>query len=81
MAEPHTTAGPEGWLEPYMRIQVITAALAMRSREMKDAGTPDAIVIQVWRTAPAKIDAALTRGRDALVLYRVDATIARGIVG
>jgi len=80
MAETRTTAGHEGWPDPYMRAQVAMAALAMLSREMKDAGTPDAIAIETLRAAPDKIDAALTRGRRALVFYQVDATTARGIV-
>jgi len=80
MNESETTAAPPGRLHPQIRDLVAVASMVMLIREMKLAGTPEAAAAEIMETAPDKIDAALTRGRQALVFYQVDARGARGIV-
>ena len=62
------------------RVHVVAASLAMLIREMKIAETPDAVAFRSLAEAPDKIDAALTRGPDALVFYKITGGEVRGIV-
>lgn len=62
------------------RTHVVAASLALLIREMKAAETLDAIAFKALAKAPDRIDAALTRGPKALVLYRIAQTEVRGVV-
>ncbi len=63
-----------------MRDAVITACLAVLVREAHAAGVNRSAVMKVLRNAPDQIDAAMTRGSRALVIYRLDAENPAGIV-
>ncbi|MFV0515044.1 MAG: hypothetical protein ACK5MY_15665 [Jhaorihella sp.] len=62
------------------RADVTTAALAVLVDALRRMGAPDSVALACLRDAPEKIEAALTRGRGALVLYRLNSTDPRGIV-
>lgn len=62
------------------RLHVVAASLALLIREMKVAETPDAIAFKSLAEAPDKIDAALARGPEALVFYKITSGEVRGIV-
>ncbi len=62
------------------RVHVVAASLALLIREMKVAETPDAIAFKSLAEAPDKIDAALARGPEALVFYKITSGEVRGIV-
>lgn len=62
------------------RADIVTACLAVLVREMREARVPENIALDALRDAPSKIDAALTRGSGALVVYSLSPNGARGIV-
>ena len=62
------------------RSNVVAACLAVLTREMHGAGLDKQDAYDLLRDAPDKIDAALTRGPRALVVYRLDRAGARGMV-
>ncbi len=64
-----------------LRADVVTASLAVLVRAMKDNNVGDEAAMACLRDAPDKIEAALTRGCGALVIYRLDPDAPRGIVG
>ncbi|MFV1530220.1 MULTISPECIES: hypothetical protein [unclassified Phaeobacter] len=62
------------------RTHVVAACLAVLTREVHGAGLEKHDALDLLRDAPDKIDAALTRGPRALVVYRLDRRGARGVV-
>ena len=62
------------------RAHVVAACLAILTREFHSAGLETQDALDLLRDAPDRIDAALTRGPRALVVYRLDHTGARGLV-
>lgn len=62
------------------RTNVVAACLAVLTREMHAAGLDKQDAFDLLRDAPDKIEAALTRGPSALVVYRLDQAGARGVV-
>lgn len=62
------------------RTHVVAACLAVLTREVYGAGLEKHDALDLLRGAPDKIDAALTRGPGALVVYRLDRRGARGVV-
>lgn len=62
------------------RVHVVAACLAVLTREVHGAGLEKYDALNLLRDAPDKIDAALTRGPGALVVYRLDRRGARGVV-
>lgn len=62
------------------RAHVVAACLAILTREFHSAGLDTQDALDLLRDAPDKIDAALTRGPRALVVYRLDRAGARGLV-
>lgn len=67
-------------IDAQTRADVATAALAVLVDALRRVGATDSAALTALRDAPEKIDAAITRGRGALVLYRIDPTGPRGIV-
>lgn len=67
-------------IDAQTRADVVTASLAALVREMHNAGISEPVAMACLRDAPEKIEAALTRGAGALVVYRMDADSPRGIV-
>ncbi len=65
---------------PLNRTHVVAACLAVLTREVYGAGLEKHDALDLLRDAPDKIDAALTRGPGALVVYRLDRRGARGVV-
>lgn len=63
------------------RADVVTASLASLIRAMRESNVSEAAAMACLRDAPDKIEAALTRGAGALVVYRLDRDGPRGIVG
>lgn len=61
------------------RAHVVAACLAILTREFHSAGLDTQDALDLLRDAPDKIDAALTRGPRALVVYRLDRAGARGM--
>lgn len=59
---------------------VVAACLAMLTREIYAAGVDRDTALSLLRDAPDKIEAALTRGFRAMVVYRLDGGKARGLV-
>lgn len=80
MKDFHSPLALMGQATQQNRTYVVAASLALLVREMKVAETPDAIAFKTLAEAPDKIDAALTRGAKALVLYKIAGTAVRGIV-
>lgn len=62
------------------RDATVAACLAILVRELFAAGLKRAAAMDVLRDAPDRIEAALTRGPEALVLYRLDGTTPAGMV-
>ncbi|MCA1288627.1 hypothetical protein [Salipiger bermudensis] len=62
------------------RAHVAAACLTVLTREVHTAGLEKQDALDLLRDAPDKIDAALTRGSRALVVYRLDKRGARGLV-
>ena len=62
------------------RPHVVAACLAVLTREIHCAGVEQHDALDLLRDAPDKIEAALTRGPGALVVYRLDPNGARGVV-
>ncbi|WP_291733744.1 hypothetical protein [Leisingera sp. F5] len=62
------------------RNHTIAACLTVLTREIHTAGIETQDALDLLRDAPDKIEAALTRGRCALVIYRLDKSGARGVV-
>ena len=58
---------------------VVAACLAVLTREFHSAGMDRDTALALLRDAPDKIDAALTRGFRAMVVYRLDGAKARGL--
>ncbi|TGN54892.1 hypothetical protein E4L95_15260 [Paracoccus liaowanqingii] len=59
---------------------VVAACLAVLTREIYAAGVDRDTALALLRDAPDKIEAALTRGFRAMVVYRLDGRKARGLV-
>lgn len=59
---------------------VVAACLAVLTREIYAAGMDRDVALALLRDAPEKIEAALSRGFRALVVYRLDGRNARGLV-
>lgn len=61
---------------------VVAACLAVLTREIYAAGMDRDVALALLRDAPEKIEAALSRGFRALVVYRLDGDgrNARGLV-
>lgn len=59
---------------------VVAACLAVLTREIYAAGMDRDTALALLRDAPEKIEAALSRGFRALVVYRLDGRNARGLV-
>lgn len=59
---------------------VVAACLAVLTREFHAAGMDRDAALALLRDAPDKIEAALSRGFRALVVYRLDGDKARGLV-
>jgi len=59
---------------------VIAACVTVLTRQIHAAGMDRAAALEVLRDAPDKIDAALTRGARALIVYRMDGNKPAGIV-
>ena len=59
---------------------VVAACLAVLTREIYAAGVDRDTALALLRDAPDKIEAALSRGFRALVVYRLDGRNARGLV-
>jgi len=62
------------------RANVVAACLAILTREVHCAGIETQDAFDLLRDAPDKVEAALTRGPCALVVYRLDRRGARGLV-
>lgn len=62
------------------RRNVVAACLAVLTREVCGASIEKKAAFDLLRDAPDKIESALTRGQNALVVYRLDPQGARGIV-
>jgi len=62
------------------RADVVAACLAVLIRELHSLGLKREVALAVLRDAADRIDAALTRGPRALVLYRLDRKAPVGIV-
>lgn len=62
------------------RADVVAACLAVLIRELHGLGLKREVALAVLRDAADRIDAALTRGPRALVLYRLDRKAPVGIV-
>lgn len=62
------------------RTHVMAACLAVLTREIHGARLEKHGALDLLQDAPDKIDAALTRGPGALVVYRLDRRGARGVV-
>lgn len=62
------------------RADVVAACLAVLIRELHGLGLKRKTALEVLRDAPDRIDAALTRGPRALVVYRLDLKAPVGIV-
>jgi len=62
------------------RAHVVAACLTVLTREAHAAGLNTQDALDLLRDAPDKIEAALTRGPGALVVYRLDPNGARGLV-
>lgn len=62
------------------RAHVVAACLALLTREFHSTGLETQDALDLLRDAPDKIDAALSRGPRALVVYRLDGRGARGLV-
>ncbi len=80
MKDFHSPTALIGQATKQNRMHVVAASLALLIREMKVAETPDAIAFKTLAEAPDKIEAALTRGPDALVFYKIAEDEVRGIV-
>lgn len=65
---------------PLNRTHVVAACLTVLAREVGHAGMETHEALDLLRDAPDKVEAALTRGPDALVVYRLDPIGARGVV-
>lgn len=65
---------------PVGRSHIVAACLTILAREAQTAGVTREQMIEVMRDAPDRIDAALTRGKSCLVLYRLDPKGVKGIV-
>ncbi|PSL21106.1 hypothetical protein [Shimia abyssi] len=63
------------------RAHVVAACLMVLTHEVYNAGLETQTALDLLRDAPDKIEAALTRGSRALVVYRLDKHGARSIVG
>lgn len=63
------------------RDAAVAVCLLLLVRELHAAGVKRAAVLDVLRDAPDRIEAALTRGPEALVLYRLDGATPAGMVG
>lgn len=59
---------------------VVAACLAVLTREIYAAGVDRDTALALLRDAPDKIDAALSRGFRAMLVYRLDGRKARGLV-
>lgn len=59
---------------------VVAACLAVLTREIYAAGVGRDVALSLLRDAPEKIEAALSRGFRAMVVYRLDGQNARGLV-
>lgn len=75
-----TNSDPSNAPVPLGRSHVVAACLTLLTREAHAAGLETQDALDLLRDAPDKIDAALTRGPRALVVYRLDQTGARGVV-
>jgi hypothetical protein len=62
------------------RTHVVAACLTILTREVHAAGLETQDALDLLRDAPDKLEAALTRGPGALVVYRLDRDGARGLV-
>lgn len=62
------------------RTNVVAACLTVLTHEVHRAGLEKQDALDLLRDAPDKIDAALSRGPSALVIYRLDTHGARGVV-
>ena len=62
------------------RAHIVAACLAVLTREVHGAGLEKHDALDLLRDAQDKIDAALSRGPSALVVYRLDRRGARGVV-
>ncbi|GIT86984.1 hypothetical protein [Roseobacter sp. OBYS 0001] len=80
MKDFHSPTALIGQATKQNRMHVVAASLALLIRELKVAETPDAIAFKALAEAPDKIEAALTRGPDALVFYKIADGEIRGIV-
>lgn len=67
-------------IDTHTRQDVVAASLAVLVRALHEAGVPKALAMDCLRDAPDKIEAALTRGAGALIIYRLNADGPRGIV-
>jgi len=65
---------------PLNRTHVIAACLTVLAREVGHAGIETQEALDLLRDTPDKVEAALTRGPDALVVYRLAPIGGRGIV-
>lgn len=71
---------PHQLVKTLERKHVVTACLTVLTREVHAAGLGTQDALDLLRDAPDKIEAALTRGPRALVVYRLDKHGARGMV-
>ncbi|WPZ30304.1 hypothetical protein T8A63_04385 [Sulfitobacter sp. OXR-159] len=62
------------------RADVVAASLAMLVRALYEAGVSQPVAMNCLRNAPDMIEAALTRGAGALIVYRLNPDAPRGIV-
>lgn len=69
----------EDTIRPLNRTHVVAACLTVLAREVGHAGIETQEALDLLRDTPDKVEAALTRGPDALVVYRLDPIGARGI--
>jgi hypothetical protein len=67
-------------LDNHTRTDVVAASLAVLVRALQEAGVPQPVAMACLRDAPDKIEAALTRGAGALIVYHLSKDQPRGIV-
>jgi len=67
-------------LESQIRVDVVAASLAVLVRALHEAGVTQPLAMACLRDAPDKIEAALTRGAGAMVVYRLNKDGPCGIV-
>ncbi len=74
-----TTATPPEAAQ-FSRSHIMAACLAVLVQEVHGAGLDTQDALDLLRDAPDKIDATLSRGPGALVVYRLDRRGARGVI-